>query len=83
MDLTSRRDFLALISALPIVGLAQTARAQQSMPARRIPGTNESLPVIGFGSSKVVEESAKNGEEPLRQVLRALVAQGGKVIDTW
>jgi diketogulonate reductase-like aldo/keto reductase len=41
------------------------------------------LPVIGLGSSKVVEEIAKNGEEPLRQVLRTLVAQGGKVIDTW
>lgn len=41
------------------------------------------LPVIGLGSSKVVEEIAKNGDDPLRQVLRTLVGQGGKVIDTW
>jgi diketogulonate reductase-like aldo/keto reductase len=81
---TSRRDFLALMSALPIAGLTQTALlAQQKMPVRRIPSTGESLPVIGLGSSKVVEETAKNGVDPLRQVLRALVAGGGKVVDTW
>jgi diketogulonate reductase-like aldo/keto reductase len=48
-----------------------------------MPTSGEMLPVIGLGSSKVVEEIAKNGEEPLRQVMRALVAHGGKVIDTW
>ena len=48
-----------------------------------MPGSGESLPVIGLGSSKVVEEIAKNGEDPLRQVMRTLVAHGGKVIDTW
>jgi diketogulonate reductase-like aldo/keto reductase len=53
------------------------------MPVRKIPATGEPLPVIGLGSSKVVDEIAKNGEEPLRQVLRTLVAQGGTVIDTW
>ena len=83
MDMTSRRDFIALISALPFAGLVQGTSAQQAMPTRPIPGTKESLPVIGFGSSKVVEEIGRNGEEPLRQVLRALVARGGKVVDTW
>jgi diketogulonate reductase-like aldo/keto reductase len=53
------------------------------MPVRRIPATGEGLPVIGFGSSKVVQEIAANGEDPLRQVLRTLVAHGGKVVDTW
>jgi diketogulonate reductase-like aldo/keto reductase len=77
----SRREFLALLSSLPLT--AAPTFAQQKMPARRIPGSGEMLPVIGLGSSKVVEEVAKNGEEPLRQVLRTLVAQGGKVIDTW
>ena len=80
---TSRRDFLALLSALPFTAAAVPAFAQQTMPVRRIPGSGESLPVIGLGSSKVVEEIAKNGDDPLRQVLRTLVAHGGKVIDTW
>jgi len=80
---TSRRDFLALLSALPFTAAAVPAFAQQKMPVRRMPGSGESLPVIGLGSSKVVEEIAKNGDDPLRQVLRTLVAHGGKVIDTW
>ena len=81
---TNRRDFLALLAALPMASRVPVSlAAQQKIPARRIPATGESLPVIGLGSSKVVEEIAKNGEEPLRQVLRSLVAHGGKVIDTW
>jgi diketogulonate reductase-like aldo/keto reductase len=84
MDCPTRRDFLALLAALPAAGLLPAdLAAQQKMPARRIPGGSESLPVIGLGSSKVVEEIAKNGEEPLRQVLRTLVAHGGRVVDTW
>ena len=80
---TSRREFLTLLSALPVAGLAQPAFAQQKMPSRPIPVSGEMLPIVGFGSSKVVEETAKNGVDPLRQVLRTLVANGGKLVDTW
>jgi len=80
----TRRDFLGLLSALPLAGLAPSAVvAQREMPSRRIPSSQESLPIVGLGSSKVVEEIAKNGEEPVRHVLRALTARGGKVVDTW
>ncbi len=83
-DQTTRRDFLALLSAIPLSGLAASAvAAQQTMPLRPIPVSGEMLPIVGFGSSKVVGEIAKNGEEPVRQVLRTLVANGGKVVDTW
>jgi diketogulonate reductase-like aldo/keto reductase len=78
-----RRDFLAVLSMLPLAATAAPAFAQQKLPTRRMPGSGEALPVIGLGSSKVVEEIAKNGEDPLRQVMRTLVAHGGKVIDTW
>jgi len=82
MTQSTRRDFLALLSLIPLTAAAP-AFAQQKLPVRRMPGSGENLPVIGLGSSKVVEEIAKNGDDPLRQVLRALVAHGGKVIDTW
>jgi diketogulonate reductase-like aldo/keto reductase len=82
-SMIERRDFLAVLSMLPLSAYAAPAFAQQQMPVRRMPGSGETLPVIGLGSSKVVAEIAKNGEEPLRQVIRTLVAQGGKVIDTW
>lgn len=57
--------------------------AQAPIPRRRIPGTDESLPVVGLGSSKVVSEVSSNGPDPLRNVLRELVANGGSVVDTW
>ena len=80
----TRRELLAFLSALPAVGLVpRTTFGQEAMPLRRIPSTGEMLPVIGLGSSKVVQEIATNGEEPLRQVLQTLVAHGGKLIDTW
>jgi diketogulonate reductase-like aldo/keto reductase len=80
----SRREFLTLLSALPVAGLASSSvEARATMPTRVVPSSGERLPVVGLGASKVVEEIARNGEEPVRQVLRALVAGGGKVVDTW
>jgi diketogulonate reductase-like aldo/keto reductase len=85
---STRREFLrrstlatagaAMASSLPLAALAQRA-----VPQRPIPSTGEMLPVIGLGSSKVVEAIATNGSEPVLGVLRALVANGGKLIDTW
>ncbi len=81
---TTRRDFLAMAAAAGTLGLgARRAWAAQPLPRRPIPGTAEQLPVIGLGSSKVVEQIAQHGAEPLDRVLHALVAGGGSVVDTW
>jgi diketogulonate reductase-like aldo/keto reductase len=90
---TTRREFLACASAagaalglagcVPPSALVPGTVAQAAIPKRKIPSTSELLPVIGLGSSKPVEEIAKNGEEPITAVLRALVAHGGKLVDTW
>lgn len=81
--MTTRRDFLTALSAVPLASLATPAFGQsQSMPLRRFAGS-ERLPVIGLGSSKGVEEIAKNGDDSMRRVLRTLVANGGRVVDTW
>ncbi|HUF71759.1 MAG TPA: aldo/keto reductase [Gammaproteobacteria bacterium] len=77
-----RRQILALAGALGVAGTS-SVMAQAAMPRRAIPGTGESLPVIGLGSSKVVQEIAVNGPAPLAAVLRELVANGGAVVDTW
>jgi len=80
----NRRDFLGLVSALGLAGLVSPrVSAQHGMPRRAIPSTGETLPVIGLGSSKVVSMIAAQGTEPVAAVLRALVAQGGAVVDTW
>ena len=81
---TNRRQFLSLVTAAAAAGLTpRLAHAQRAMPTREVPAGGERLPIIGFGSSKVVEEIATRGDEPLRQVLRTLAAEGGKVVDTW
>ena len=83
-DTTTRRDFLAMMSAMGISGLAPgMSLAQEQMPTRQIPGSNESLPIIGLGSSKPVSQIAEKGTEPIAGVLRTLVANGGSVVDTW
>jgi diketogulonate reductase-like aldo/keto reductase len=80
----TRRDVLTGMAGLGIAGmLPESAFAQQSMPLRRIPGTDESLPLVGLGSSKPVSQIAERGTEPIAGVLRALVANGGRVVDSW
>ena len=81
---TTRRDFLALMSALGLTGVGQSELfAQDQMPSRQVPGTNESLPIIGLGSSKPVSQISERGTAHIAEVLRALVANGGSVVDTW
>jgi diketogulonate reductase-like aldo/keto reductase len=84
----TRREFIkgagvgALAAGLATQPLLE-ALAQGGIPQRPIPSTGEMLPVIGLGSSKVVEQIAQDGTDPLLGVLRALVAHGGKLVDTW
>lgn len=85
---TTRRELLARAGAAAAAATfaahpALEALAQQGIPQRPIPSTGEMLPVIGLGSSKVVAQVAENGAEPVANVLRALVAHGGKLVDTW
>jgi diketogulonate reductase-like aldo/keto reductase len=80
----NRREFLALAAAAGVLTMGpRLCEAQQMLPVRTIPVSGEKLPVIGLGSSKVVEEIATKGSEPLAQVLHTLVARGGRVVDTW
>ena len=87
-DVLTRRDFVARTGAAATAAgfaasAALTALAQTGIPRRPIPRTGETVPVIGLGSSKVVEQIATNGPEPVANVLRALIAGGGTFVDTW
>jgi diketogulonate reductase-like aldo/keto reductase len=80
----TRRDVLAAMAGAGIAGaLPATAFAQAGMPLRHIPGTDESLPLVGLGSSKPVAQIAERGTDPIAGVLRALVSNGGRFVDTW
>ena len=59
---TTRREFLVQLGGLGVM-LTRPPRllGQEKLPARMIPGTNESLPIIGLGSSKPVLEIPTEG----------------------
>jgi diketogulonate reductase-like aldo/keto reductase len=50
---------------------------------RAIPGTGETLPIVGLGSTRPVTAIAERGPAPVEAVVRTLVEHGGRVIDTW
>lgn len=91
---TTRRDFLTRMAgigavlATPRAGQGRTAIArdaaltQTPLPTRPIPGTSETLPIVGFGSSKPVLEIPTEGTEPVAAVIRVLLEHGGRVVDT-
>jgi len=83
MTTTTRRDFLARLAGLALLaGWPGRILARQKLPRRPIPGGDEMLPVIGLGSTKPVRQIATKGTEPLQNVMRMLLAHGGRVIDT-
>ena len=82
----TRRDLcalLALSTALRATGAGAANTEERGMATRHIGGSEESVPVIGMGSSNTfdVGESAAD-RSPLREVLQLFAAGGGTVIDT-
>jgi len=80
--MTSRRDFLktsgavALSTALPAVTLAHDKLEIHSRP---IPGTDETLPMIGLGNSRVFQEG---NLEATRELIGLFTSYGGSYVDT-
>ena len=81
----SRRHVIAFGAGAAAAAVAPGAPAQANAPilARPIPHSGEMLPVVGVGTARVfnVGDDAEKGAE-VRKVIEALVAGGGKLIDT-
>ena len=78
----SRRNFLAGLSAVSIVGGSTTGRAE-TIRTRAIPSSGEPLPVIGMGTWITFNV----GNDPLLRadrvnVLRTFFQMGGGMIDS-
>jgi aryl-alcohol dehydrogenase-like predicted oxidoreductase len=79
----------AMIAASTVLGFASevpcrpaAAQAAAAQLSRRIPRSGEALPVIGFGTANSWG-SGDPSERPVQTaVIRALIAGGGKLIDT-
>lgn len=83
----SRRDWLkagaAAGAVLTLDPRQLLALARQEVMTRLIPGTSERIPVVGLGSSATFSSVARSEDySALREVLGALVENGGSVFDT-
>ena len=80
---TNRRKFLAQSAALATTAtLPIVALAQESMRTRPIPGTSETLPVVGLGAPTIFSSLPPEGKELPKAVIKAMVDLGGTFIDT-
>ncbi|MBX9758452.1 MAG: aldo/keto reductase [Beijerinckiaceae bacterium] len=80
-----RRRALALAGAAAAGALAPAfpAFAQVPLLARKIPSTGEMLPSVGIGTAIIFDfENDKEKFDMRAEVLKTLVAGGGKLIDT-
>ena len=81
----TRMGFLRLAggSILAISGVHAQTMGKTRMHTRKIPSTNEDLPVIGCGTWRGFDVGTSPAERaPLREVLRILFEAGGSVIDS-
>lgn len=83
MKTWTRREFAAGAAALGAAGLLPAPAAAQDLLTRAIPASGERLPAVGLGTSIVFNAGDDAGKRAqLAQVLRNLVAGGGKIVDT-
>lgn len=81
MFVLSRRNWLKMVSAAAVLPLTGFRFVPSPLMKRPIPGTQESLPVVGVGTWQTFDV-APDGFGPLREVLTTLVEKGGSVIDS-
>ena len=76
--MTTRRQFLQYASAVPAVAVCPTAFAQQTLPTRPIPGTEEHLAIVGLGNS----QAFRTGDvETSRKLLEIFLSREGNYVD--
>lgn len=83
----TRAAFLAgtasLLAGPALSALAGTNSTEGKMITRKIPTSGEALPVIGLGTWQVFDVGGGKAERaPLAEVLQALYAAGGSVVDS-
>jgi diketogulonate reductase-like aldo/keto reductase len=79
----NRREFLAQSAAVAAAtSLPLGTFAQESMRTRPIPGTDETLPVVGLGAPRPFIELPPEGRELPKSLIQAMVDKGGRLMDT-
>ena len=80
--MTNRREFIRYTGAAALVASMPAslfAKGQQQLPRRPIPGTDESLAIIGYGNARVFRE----GDMKIsRELMGLFLDHGGSYVDT-
>jgi aryl-alcohol dehydrogenase-like predicted oxidoreductase len=84
VSLQTRRNVLKGALALPVAAIAGELLAQTERPmlTRAIPHSGEQLPVVGLGTAVSFPSANQAQRQALAGVIDALIAGGGKLIDT-
>jgi aryl-alcohol dehydrogenase-like predicted oxidoreductase len=84
MRLTRRELAILPAAAAATVSLPQSCFAQAAAPllTRAIPRSGEQLPAVGLGTAAVFDDDDAVTRQKAQAVIRALVANGGSLIDT-
>jgi aryl-alcohol dehydrogenase-like predicted oxidoreductase len=85
--MVTRREWLGITvgagAALTIDPRLLRALQQQKLLTRAVPSSGEQLPLVGLGSSATFQQVARSEDvSALRDVLKAMVENGGTVFDT-
>ncbi len=80
MGLT-RRDFAQGVASLFMAAPA-FAQGQPTLIQRAIPKSGEALPAVGLGTAYVFDENNDQIRQKATAVVQALIARGGRLIDT-
>jgi aryl-alcohol dehydrogenase-like predicted oxidoreductase len=80
----TRRSLLKAALALPVAEFGGRLLAQTDRPmlTRSIPHSGEQLPVVGLGTAVSFPSANEAQRQALEDVIDALIAGGGKLIDT-
>ncbi len=83
IKLINRRDFLVNSAILAAASsLPNNVLAQETMHTRMIPGTTESIPVVGMGAPDIFVNLPKEGNALPISVIQTMLDLGGRMIDT-
>jgi len=79
----SRRNFVGLpLAALVLQPVLAEAASESAILTRAIPSTGERLPAVGLGTASVFDRDDSETRRRAADVVQALVAGGGRLIDT-
>jgi aryl-alcohol dehydrogenase-like predicted oxidoreductase len=77
----NRRDFVALAGGL-LLSTKAAAQTETPVLTRPIPGSGERIPAVGLGTAYVFDQNNGSTRSKADAVVRALVKNGGRLIDT-